>query len=258
MSGIDLELSNGTGSTFVDLASSATNFIQDYIFGLKSEPITSSHDLKYPNADELHALAQPLEAKSTINERGSSMQDILSHLGQVMQTSVTKSSHSGHVAFINGGGILAGAIGAMLASALHVQTGLWAECPSMIALEESVLQWMASMLGYPSTSSQGIITSGGSTTLLTAMICARHRYLPVDQMDKGIMYITEQSNCSVHKSAKLLGLAKHQIRVISVNEDHRMNLEELVNTIEKDLAEGLKPFMIVGNAGTTDTGNIFT
>lgn len=102
MSGIDLELSNGTGSTFVDLASSATNFIQDYIFGLKSEPITSSHDLKYPNADELHALAQPLEAKSTINERGSNMQDILSHLGQVMQTSVTKSSHSGHVAFING------------------------------------------------------------------------------------------------------------------------------------------------------------
>jgi glutamate/tyrosine decarboxylase-like PLP-dependent enzyme len=37
-----------------------------------------------------------------------------------------------------------------------------------------------------------------------------------------------------------------------------MNLEELVNTIEKDLGEGLKPFMIVGNAGTTDTGNIFT
>jgi len=61
----------------------------------------------------------------------------------------------------------------MLASALQVQTGLWAECPSMIALEESVLQWTAPMISYPSSSSQGIITSGGSTTLLTAMICAR-------------------------------------------------------------------------------------
>ncbi len=102
MSGLDLELSNGTGSTFVDLTSSASNFIQDYIFGLKSEPISSSHDLKYPNADELHALAQPLEANSTINERGTTMQDILAHLGQVMQTGITKSSHAGHVAFING------------------------------------------------------------------------------------------------------------------------------------------------------------
>lgn len=102
MSGLDLELSNGTGSAFVDLASSATNFIQDYVLGLPSGPISSSHDLKYPNADELHALAQPLEAKGTINERGTNMQEILAHLGQVMQTGVTKSSHSGHVAFING------------------------------------------------------------------------------------------------------------------------------------------------------------
>ena len=102
MSGLDLELSNDIGSTFVQLASSATNFIQDYVFNLKSEPITSSFDLKHPNVDELHAASEPLEANSTIREQGSSMQDILSHLDQAMQTSVTKSSHPGHVAFING------------------------------------------------------------------------------------------------------------------------------------------------------------
>ena len=80
MSGLDLELSNDIGSTFVQLASSATNFIQDYVFNLKSEPITSSFDLKYPNVDELHEASEPLEANSTIREQGSSMQDILSHL----------------------------------------------------------------------------------------------------------------------------------------------------------------------------------
>ncbi len=37
-----------------------------------------------------------------------------------------------------------------------------------------------------------------------------------------------------------------------------MNLNELMLSIEKDLGEGLKPFMIVGNAGTTDTGKYGT
>ena len=58
------------------------------------------------------------------------------------------------------------------------------------------------------------------------------------------------------KSVETLGIGTDHYRKIPVKEDYTINLELLRKAIESDVAEGLKPFCLVGTAGTVNTGAI--
>ena len=53
-----------------------------------------------------------------------------------------------------------------------------------------------------------------------------------------------------------MGVGTDHIRHIPVDEDFKIRLDLLEEAIENDIAEGLQPFCIVGNAGTVNTGSI--
>jgi len=45
-----------------------------------------------------------------------------------------------------------------------------------------------------------------------------------------------------------------RVRSISVSDSFRMNVQHLREQIASDRAVGLKPFMVIATAGTTNTG----
>ena len=61
---------------------------------------------------------------------------------------------------------------------------------------------------------------------------------------------------SIAKTLRVLGFAAAQIRSLPSDENFRLPMSALDHAIEGDLARGKRPFAIVANAGTTNTGAV--
>ena len=55
---------------------------------------------------------------------------------------------------------------------------------------------------------------------------------------------------------ELLGLGSDCLRKIQVNDDYTINLDELIETVERDIKSGFKPICIIATSGTVNTGAI--
>src|SRR4029453_11679213 len=68
------------------------------------------------------------------------------------------------------------------------------------------------------------------------------------------IYASEEVHMSIPKAADILGFGRDQVRVIACDERQRMRVDLLRQRIEADRREGLRPFCVVGSAGTVNTG----
>jgi aromatic-L-amino-acid decarboxylase len=90
---------------------------------------------------------------------------------------------------------------------------------------------------------------------LTALAAGRHAIL-ADRTEGAIIYLSDQTHSSVARSLKVLGFAPEQIRTLPSDGDFRLPVEAVATAIAADRAVGLRPFCIVANAGTTNTGAV--
>ena len=85
----------------------------------------------------------------------------------------------------------------------------------------------------------------------------RSNELASSEMSKGIVYVAEQSHHSVKQAVVLCGFPSENLRVIpSKEDDFSICLTSLKQTILKDIEEGLAPFLLIGFAGSTNTGAV--
>ena len=54
----------------------------------------------------------------------------------------------------------------------------------------------------------------------------------------------------------MLGIGREQLRLIESDNNFRLNIAALRERVESDRNDGLKPFCVVGSAGTVNTGAI--
>jgi L-2,4-diaminobutyrate decarboxylase len=144
----------------------------------------------------------------------------------------------------------------IMASAYNVHAGSWIQSSGISYIEKNLIRWLASRVGYELESAGGLFVSGGSMANLTGLVIARDRYLKADSRSSGVAYLAEQTHSSVAKALQIIGFVPHQIKKIKVNESFQIDQHELVKQINLDLAVGLKPFLVVGTAGTTNTGAV--
>lgn len=160
----------------------------------------------------------------------------------------------GYMAYIPGGGLFTSALAAFIAAAANRYTGLFAAAPALVELESNVLRWFRGWVGFPSTSA-GILTSGGSLANFTALVTARRNRLG-DDLGRAVMYASDQTHHSVVKAANLAGFPASSVRAVPVDEQFRLIPSALAEMIAEDRAAGRRPFLIVGNAGTTNSGAV--
>jgi aromatic-L-amino-acid decarboxylase len=90
---------------------------------------------------------------------------------------------------------------------------------------------------------------------LSAIITARHARLGEDFWD-GTYYVSEQVHASISKAASLAGFSRRNLRLVPTDAELRMDAEALDAMVRADRADGLRPFLVVPSAGTTNTGAI--
>ncbi len=163
-------------------------------------------------------------------------------------------SGPGYLAYIPGGGLFTAALAEFLAQGLNRYVGLWQPSPAVVQLEENVTRWLCDLFEMPS-GAQGLLTTGGSMSNLSAVVTARHSMLGEEFLD-GTYYVTTHAHASVTKAASLAGLPRRALRIVPTDDELRMDPEALTAMVRDDRAAGRRPFLVVTSAGTTNTGAI--
>ena len=107
----------------------------------------------------------------------------------------------------------------------------------------------------PECFSVGILTTGGSLATFSAVVAARRDRLPENFL-AGVLYASDQAHYAVEKAALLAGFPSGSVRKIATDETFRIRLDALERAIAADRAAGRTPFLVVGNAGTVNTGAV--
>jgi aromatic-L-amino-acid decarboxylase len=160
----------------------------------------------------------------------------------------------GYLAYIPSGGIFHAAVADLITDAVNRYMGIWLAAPGLAQLEVNVIRWFCDLVGYPS-SATGFLTTGGSLANFSALVTARRERLPENFLS-GILYVSDQTHHSVQKAALLAGLPPQNVRLIPSDAQFRVRVEMLEQAIAKDRQAGFTPFLLVGNAGTTNTGAV--
>ncbi len=163
---------------------------------------------------------------------------------------------AGHLAYVPGGGLYCSALGDYLAAVSNEYAGVFFAGPGAVRMENLLVRWVADLVGYPGTAG-GSLLSGGSLATLAAIATARQAHgLRGADYASAVVYLTSQAHHCIQKSLALAGLGDVQVRSIRVDARYRMQPDALAETIAADRGQGLRPWLVIASAGTTDTGAI--
>ncbi len=146
--------------------------------------------------------------------------------------------------------------GAILSDIYNINAGSYSIAPGAAIIEEKMIKWMGGLAGYDPDKCGGIFVSGGSIATMSAFIAARENKLAHKDILKGTAYFSDQTHSSTIKGLRMLGFGEDQIRKIPTDEDYKIRIDLLIEAIESDLKKGMKPFLLIVNLGTTNTGTI--
>jgi glutamate/tyrosine decarboxylase-like PLP-dependent enzyme len=169
--------------------------------------------------------------------------------------------HPGFMGWVHGGGNAAGMLAEMLAAGLNANLG--GRDHSGLEVERQIVQWMRELFRFPATAS-GLFVTGTSMANLIAVLVARDTSLGFNTRRSGVAanakrltaYASLAAHGSLRRALDFCGLGSDALRLVPVDTQHRINLAALERMIETDRNAGFTPFLIVGAAGTVDTGAI--
>jgi glutamate/tyrosine decarboxylase-like PLP-dependent enzyme len=171
-------------------------------------------------------------------------------------------SHPRFFGFINATADPVGITADYLAAAMN--PNCWGGDHAAVHVENEVMRWIAEIVGYPADA-EGILVSGGSMANFTALAAARRAMTPGNVREEGlagegrprlVVYASDQVHHCVDKAVDLLGIGTRNLRKIPTDERFRVRTDLLERTIAEDRKSGLLPAVVVGNAGTVNTGAI--
>jgi len=148
-------------------------------------------------------------------------------------------------------------LGDWLASGYNFFAGVWPIASGPNEIELVVLDWFRQWLGMPNGTG-GLLTSGGSTATLMAVVAARHARAGDDAsvLPRLTLYSSTQAHSAAVRAAWIAGIARENVRVLPTDDAWRLRAESVRDAVAIDRSAGRVPFLVVASAGTTNTGAI--
>lgn len=196
------------------------------------------------------AFAQLLDPE--FPETGRDAAAVLSYVDECVVRPGFTTTSPRFMAYVPGGGLFHSALGDLLAAVSNKYSGFASASPGAVRLENACCAWLAQVIGYPEGSA-GTLTSGGSLANLTAVVTAREA---ADPDGGGAVYMTRFVHHCVDKALHIAGRRRAPIRLIDTDDRCRMSVAALEQAIERDVADGIRPWLVIASAGTIDTGSI--
>jgi glutamate/tyrosine decarboxylase-like PLP-dependent enzyme len=167
--------------------------------------------------------------------------------------------HPGFMGWVHGGGTAVGMLAEMLAGGLNANCGGRNHAP--IAVERQVIAWSAEMLGLPPDTA-GLLVTGTSVANLIAVLVARRAALGATVRSAGVggarlvAYTSAAAHGCIPRAMDMAGLGTAALRMVPTDARGGMDVAVLAHLIRSDREAGAQPFLVVGTAGSVDTGAI--
>jgi aromatic-L-amino-acid/L-tryptophan decarboxylase len=227
--------------------------VADHLAALPSRPVWQP----LPDALREQLLDLPLP------ERGASLDDLVATALRDVMPHAMGNGHPAFFGWVNPPPSQAGVLASLAAAAMN---------PSVVAgdhadvhLERAVVRWLAELVGFPHEPGAGLLTSGGSAATIVCLAGARGRALAAvghDVRRDGLVrapqlvaYVPAEAHSCVRRALELLGLGSAAMREVPLD-GGLLDAARLRESIAADRASGAVPALLVGSAGTVNTGAI--
>ncbi len=226
------------------------DWIADLRAGIESLPVRAQVE---PGDVRGHFGAEPPSGGDTIG-------DLIHTLDADIVPGVTQVQHPMHFGWFPSNASLASVLGDLASSGMGSLGISWESSPALTEVEEVVCDWMRQLVGL-GDAWRGTIHDTASTACLVALLVARERASGLSQNHGGlqalgaplVVYASPHAHSSVTKAALLAGYGWDNIRLIECDETMAMRPEALAQAIDRDVAAGAVPAVIVATVGSTGT-----
>jgi glutamate/tyrosine decarboxylase-like PLP-dependent enzyme len=178
---------------------------------------------------------------------GTPLEQVLAECATAVMPYATGNLHPRFFGWVHGAGTPAGMLAEMIAATLNANVG--GRDHGAIYIERQVIDWCRQVFGLPEGSS-GVLTVGTSMASVIAIAAARQRAGAGDLT----AYCSSQVHVALKKAFKLMGFAADALRVIPAEADFTLSPAKLAAAVAQDRAAGRQPFLLIGTAGTVNTG----
>jgi glutamate/tyrosine decarboxylase-like PLP-dependent enzyme len=202
-----------------------------------------------PDRDEMEA-----RLREDLPETGADPHAVLDQVEEDVMPNTMRVDHPRFFGFVPGPNNFIGVLADALAAGFNVFSGTWISGAAAAQVELVTIDWLRELCGLPDTA-RGLFTSGGSMANVTALAAARHAVLDDDVTD-AVVYCSDQTHTSIDRALRLLGFASDQLRRLPADDQFRLAPDALRDAIAADRDAGRRPFCVVANAGTTNTGAV--
>jgi aromatic-L-amino-acid/L-tryptophan decarboxylase len=196
-------------------------------------------------------------------EHGANAQALLEEATELLIAHSVFNGHPRFMGYITSSAAPLGSLAELLAATVNPNCGSWGLSPMATLIEEQTVAWIAELVGIPRASG-GLLVSGGNMANMIGFWAGRAATAGADlRMDgvgsdgpRMVAYCSAETHTWIQKAADLSGLGTSAVRWIAVDRDRRMDATALAQQIDADRADGLRPFLVVGTAGTVSTGAV--
>lgn len=225
------------------------DWMADYMDNIEDYPVKSQ--------------VRPKEIYDQIAEsipyQGENIDAIFNDFKKIIVPGITHWQHPNFFAYFPANTSYPSILAEMLTATLGVQGMKWETSPASTELEEKMMEWLKKSIGIPSSWS-GVIQDSASSATLAAIISAREKECNFQINKDGFegftkyrIYCSTETHSSIEKGAKIAGIGKNNVIKIPTNKVLELRSDLLLQSIEKDLANGYQPLCIIAAIGTTGT-----
>lgn len=216
------------------------------------------------HGETLRKKSSPLELLNKINiklsETGATEENLTKLIDQVVENSV-QTDDAWFMNQMYGKQQPIAIIGDILTVLLNTSMYTYEVAPVMTLIEKECIKRLCSFVWKASdNSNDGVFTPGSSISNMIAMMMARNAKFPESRLDglfenqRFSIFVSDQAHYSFLKGALFLGFGKDSIVNVKSDEDGKMDIFALNQSILKEKKKGNALLMLVGIAGTTFSG----
>jgi glutamate/tyrosine decarboxylase-like PLP-dependent enzyme len=193
---------------------------------------------------------------SPITEGGIAIDDVIELIRENVDRPGLNPASGGHLAYIPGGGIYYSSLGDYLAAVFNRYAGVFYASPGAVRMENMLIRWLCETIGYGAAAHGNLTTSGSLANMIAIVVARDAKGIKSADVPRSVIYLSKQTHHSIDKGIRVAGLGECPIRFIELDDRKKMRVDDLRRHIEADKAAGLKPFLVVSSAGTTDVGAV--
>ena len=239
---------------FQRLGHALVDSIAGFLRLLPERPVTAAE-----SPDVIRSL---IGSERPLPETGTDAAQVLREATELLFEHSLFNGHPSFFGYITSSPAPIGILGDLLAAAVNANAGAWRLSPMASEIEAQTLGWVAEMIGYPRDCG-GIFVSGGNMANIVAALAARRSAASWDIRKAGVaggvplgIYASTETHTWLQKATDIAGLGTECVRWIPTDRSLRMDTGALRQAIERDVAGGHRPMMVVGTAGSVSTGAV--